>query len=175
MLGRHQIENASLAVGLAKALEQKTRIRISESAVRQGIVDARWPARMETISDTPRVLVDGAQNADSAKRLLEGVERHFHFDQLALVIGVSSDKDIQGMLSWLAPRASFIVATQCQNPRAMKAEELAEAAGVFGKTIFLEKDSVEALEKAKSLVGPEGLVLVTGSLFLAAEIKGIYA
>jgi dihydrofolate synthase/folylpolyglutamate synthase len=171
LLGRHQIENAALAVGLAKALEKKSRFKISESAVRQGILDTRWPGRIETVSENPRVVLDGAQNAESMKKLLAALKRHFTFEKLIAVFGVSGDKDLDGMLAELAPETAVLIATQAQNPRARSAREIVEHARESGCEAAAEEEAPRAFEKARSLAGPHDLILVTGSLFLIGELK----
>ena len=174
LLGAHQLDNAALAVGLAKCLEEKTRIKISDSAIRQGILDAAWPGRMERIAKDPMILLDGAQNPASAKRLMAGVKRHFHYEKLILVLGMSDDKDLDGILSEFMPAAFYLIATQSANPRALSARIILEHAKEFGKEIFAEDSSSAALKKAKSLAGAGDLILVTGSLFLVGEIKQLY-
>ena len=69
------MENAAQALGLAQALEKKTRLTFSESAIRQGLLDAHWPGRLEKIAEKPKVILDGAHNADSVKKMLEGLKR----------------------------------------------------------------------------------------------------
>jgi dihydrofolate synthase/folylpolyglutamate synthase len=171
LLGAHQLENAAVAVGLVKGLEIKSRISISESAVRQGLADARWPGRLEILEERPLVLADGAQNRESARRLKEALRRHFEFEKLCLLLGVSADKDLEGILEELLPEASCLVATQSRNPRALSASAVAESAEKFGKPVFREEDSAEALAKAISLAGASDLVLATGSLYLVGELK----
>ncbi len=171
LLGQHQMENAALAIGLAKGLEEKMRLKISEGAVRQGIADARWPGRLETVSENPRVILDGAQNAESMKKLLAALKRHFTFERLIAVLGVSSDKDLDGILGELAPEAAVIVATQASTPRARAARDVFEHVRESAKEAIVEEDAWRAFQKARSIAGPHDLVLVAGSLFLVGEIK----
>ena len=170
LLGRHQIDNAAVAVGLAKGLEQKTRLKISDSAVKQGVLDARWPGRMQKISDNPLILLDGAQNPESMRKLIAGLKRHFHYEKLVPVLGVSSDKDLDGILSELLPESACLVATQSSNPRAVPASLILEHAKDSGKKSYAESLPIDALEKAKRLAGPHDLIVVTGSLFLVGDI-----
>ena len=172
--GRHQMENAAQAVGLAKALEKKTRLTVSESAIRQGLVDTRWPGRLEKIAERPTVVLDGAHNVDSIQKMLEGLKRHFKFSGLIVVFGVSSDKDVEGMLRELAKETSRFVFTECRHPRAVPVRVLAQSLPEnAARQVHQEPSSVAALEKARSLAGPEELVLVTGSLFLVGEVRGL--
>ncbi len=170
LLGWHQIENAALAVGLAKALEKKTRLKVSDAAMRQGLLDARWPGRLEKKSERPLIIFDGAQNPASVRRLLLGLKRHFHFNRLIVVLGVSSDKDVDGILREIVPEAFYLVATQSENPRALPAKTIRLAAEAFHKEVFTEESPGGALERAKTLAKEDDLIVVTGSLFLLGDL-----
>ncbi len=169
--GRHQMENAAQAVGLAKSLEKKTRLTVSENAVRQGLLDARWPGRLEKIDERPKIVLDGAHNVDSVKKMLEGLKRHFKFGDLIVIFGASSDKDTEGMLRELQKESECFVFTECRHPRAVPVRVLAEKAKDKSREIFQEPSSAVALEKARSLADPEDLILITGSLFLVGELR----
>ncbi len=171
--GRHQLENAACAVGMAKALEKKTRWTISDEAVRQGIRDTSWPGRLEKVSGPMKIVLDGAHNPESVKRMLEGLKRHFRFSDLIVVLGVSKDKDIDGILDQILPEASCLIATQASNPRALPARDIAERVEFWPKEVLVETDPKKAFEKAKFLADAQDVVLVTGSLFLVGDIKKI--
>ncbi|MBI2094553.1 MAG: bifunctional folylpolyglutamate synthase/dihydrofolate synthase [Candidatus Omnitrophica bacterium] len=171
LLGRHQMENAAQAVALAQALGEKAGLKIPQEAMRRGLESARWPGRLEVIGASPRVVLDGAHNADSARRILGALARHFRFERLIAVLGVSEDKDLGGILGQIAPVAQAVVATQSSHVRALPAEAVAKAAGGIAPEVFLEKDALRAFEKARSLAGRNDLVLVTGSLFLVGDIR----
>ena len=172
LLGRHQIQNAALAIGLAKSLETKTRLKISEKAVRQGILDVGWPGRMEVLDNAKvKIVLDGAHNPESMKRLVEGLKRHFVFEKLVTVLGISADKDLEGIVKELALDTFIFIATQTKNPRALAARAVAETIKAASKKVFVEEEPLAALQKAKSIAGPQDLILVTGSLFLIGELK----
>jgi dihydrofolate synthase/folylpolyglutamate synthase len=171
--GRHQMENAAQAVGLAKALEKKTRLVLSESAVQQGLLDARWPGRLEKMEGRPKIVLDGAHNLDSIKRMLEGLKRHFKFSGLIVIFGSSNDKDTKGMLRELAGVAKNFIFTECRHPRAMPVRVLNENAPSEFKEISQEPSSSAALQKARQIAGSDDLILVTGSLFLVGEVRSL--
>jgi dihydrofolate synthase/folylpolyglutamate synthase len=170
LLGRHQLDNAAVAIGLAKGLEMRTRLKISEEAVRRGVLDARWPGRLERVSDRPAVVLDGAQNPESVRKLLAAVKRHFTYSALFVVFGVSSDKDAAGMLAEILPDARLVLATRSSNSRALDPHALCDL--VEGaENLRPVEDAGPAFEEACAAAGEDGLVLVTGSLFLVAEIR----
>lgn len=171
MLGEHQIENAAVAVTLAKGLEKKARFKVSDAAVRQGVAAASWPGRMEKVSESPAVLLDGAHTTDSIRRLLVAVKRHFGGRAVRVVLGLSKDKDAEAILGELASEITQLIVTEAANPRALPVRELAEAARAAGITPEVHAEPVRALGAAIASAAPEDLVLVTGSLFLVADIK----
>ncbi len=170
LLGFHQIENAALAVALAKGLEKKTRFQIGESAVRQGVRDAQWPGRLEKIDDRPVVVLDGAHNPDSMRRALDGLRRHYGSQTVVAVFGCSEDKDASGMLEILSRETKGIFLTKAATPRAASPRQLLQFAENAGVRAEIEEDPVNALQKAREQAGDGGLVLVAGSLFLVADI-----
>lgn len=169
--GTHQLQNAAQAIGLAKALGEKARLPVSDEAVRQGVLDAHWPGRLEKFSERPCVVLDGAHNVDSARKMLEGVKRHFQYEKLVVLFGSSSDKDVRGMLEEITAEADSLVLTQAAHPRAMPVAQIVRLMEKNSKEVFEEPSMAGALKKARSLAGPEGLVVVSGSLYVVAEAR----
>ena len=169
--GRHQLENAALAVGLSQALTTRTRLTVSESAVRQGLLDARWPGRLEKISEDPKVVLDGAHTVDSIRRLLESLRRHFSFSGLLVVFAVSKDKPAETMLAEIGQEPKHLILTEFKGPRAMPCRELSEKVPGNVSGVSVEPEAHAAFLQARTLAGPEDLILITGSLFLVAELR----
>lgn len=175
LLGRHQIDNAAVAIGLAKGLESKTRLKVSESAVRQGVLDASWPGRLEKISQAPLVLLDGAHHPESLRAALEGVKRHFHYQKLLVVFGALQDKNVEGMFRILAPVCDTLILTASSSPRAYDPHSMGRQMVHFKREKIVEPDLRKAFERAGELAGSEDLVLVTGSLYLVGDVKTMLA
>lgn len=171
LLGRHQIDNAAVAVGLAKAIEHKTRFKVHANSIRRGLMDVRWPGRMEKISDKPAVMLDGAHTVESMKQAVETLERHCHYDKLILIAGVSSDKNHAGMMEIWRGKASMAYATQSRHERATPASRLAESMDQAGLPACAVADCLEAYQRAVKEAGENDLVFVTGSLYLIGELK----
>jgi dihydrofolate synthase/folylpolyglutamate synthase len=169
LIGRHQLVNASVAVGIIEGL-QSLGIKVSADSVNKGLRNAVWPGRCEVISRNPAVILDGAQNTASAKALKEALRGDFKYARLILVLGVSKDKDIKGICEELYDLADTAILTRADNPRAAKPQVLA---GYFkGKGIYLTQKVKEAIILAKKLAGKKDLILVTGSLFVVGEARG---
>lgn len=171
LLGEHQAVNAACAVGAIDILNSRG-IPVSDAALTGGLADVRWPARLEVLGEAPLVVVDGAHTPDSAAYAVAALRRHLAFDRLILVFGALSDKDVGGMLDALLPASSAVVLTRSRYPRALDGDHLAALAAARGVTpAAVTPDVPEALAAALALARPQDLVLVTGSLFVAAAAR----
>ncbi|HLZ24124.1 MAG TPA: folylpolyglutamate synthase/dihydrofolate synthase family protein [Ktedonobacterales bacterium] len=172
LLGEHQIENAAAALAVAERLDHDGILAVSEDAVRAGLRDARWPARLQVVRREPWVVVDGAHNADSFAKLFAALRRHFPFERLILVLGLMADKDQAGIAAEIAQAGvETVVATSIAMPRAAPPEGLAALLAVKAPTVRAETrpTTAEALAEALRRAGPYDLVCVAGSLYIAGE------
>ncbi|MDP3804208.1 MAG: folylpolyglutamate synthase/dihydrofolate synthase family protein [Candidatus Omnitrophota bacterium] len=173
LLGSHQVVNSATAIGAIEAL-RFSGITIPMEAVRKGIESARWPGRLEIVGRKPLVILDGAQNRASALALANAVKKIFKHKNLILVLGVSKDKDVKGILDELLPISDFVVLTKSKViERALEPVKIREFIGE-DKKVLLTSGIEEALSKVKELAKPEDLILITGSLFLVGEARDIY-
>ncbi|MFN8482678.1 MAG: folylpolyglutamate synthase/dihydrofolate synthase family protein [Anaerolineae bacterium] len=171
LLGEHQAVNAACVVGAVDVLGRRA-IPVSDVALTRGLGEVRWPARLEVLGHDPLVVVDGAHTPESAAHAVAALRRHLAFDRLLLVFGALSDKDVGGMLDALLPAASAVVVTRSRYPRALDGAALAALAEARGVTPAAVTDDVpQGLAAALALAGPRDLVLVTGSLFVAAAAR----
>jgi dihydrofolate synthase/folylpolyglutamate synthase len=173
LLGRHQIVNAALAVGVIEALGL-CGFKVSVDCVRKGLYNTLWPGRLEVLGSLPSVVVDGAQNAASALVLKSAVKNIFKYRRLILVLGVSRDKDIKGVTGNLCGLADKIILTCADNPRAAKPESLRKYFSDKRKEIFITVGVKEAKRLAFEIAGEKDLILVTGSLFVVGEFRDAY-
>ncbi len=174
LLGFHQVENAATAYTALKTAE-KFGITISQEAYRKGFASVDWPGRMEIIRRHPLVVVDSAHNRYSALRLRQAMDDYFPGSPILLVFGASEDKDIEGMYQELLPRVHRMIATQSIHPRAIKAEDLVTLAHRFGCPAIAITPIEDALTRAVAEAGEEIVVLVAGSVFVAAAAKEVLA
>jgi dihydrofolate synthase / folylpolyglutamate synthase len=175
LLGEHQIENATLAMALAETLRQAG-LPITEVAIRRGLREARWPARLQVVGRAPYIVVDAAHNADSFARLLAALRRYFTFERLILVLGVLADKDLPGIASVIAEAIAgagvdIAIATTVASPRAQPAAAIAEALRTAAPALQTRvyAGSAAALAEALREAGPRDLICVAGSVYFAGE------
>ena len=167
--GRYQAENASLALAAAESLALAG-IQLLPEALRSGISGTRWPGRMELVPGHPPLLLDGAHNPAGAAALAAALA-DFHYRRLLLVVGIVADKDVQKMLSVLAPLAT---ACYCVTPaidRALGDSQLAAAVTAIGLRAVACGTVAAGIETARREAGNDDLILVCGSLFTVGEAK----
>ena len=163
LLGEHQLENAATAVAALEA------VGVDIEHIARGLSETRWPGRLQVLRREPLLVVDGAHNGESAIRLGESIREYFNYKRLLLIIGVSSDKDLDGMLQELAPLADVIIATRSRHPRALSLDALVKRLGK-NRDKSIESSSVaDAIHRALQMAGRDDLICVTGSLFVVAE------
>jgi dihydrofolate synthase/folylpolyglutamate synthase len=172
LLGFHQVENAATSFAVLKTLE-KFGVEISQEAYHEGFASVKWPGRMEILRKQPPVVVDSAHNRYSALRLRQALDDYFPALPVLLVIGVSEDKDLEGMYQELLPRVKRVIATESIHPRAMNAGELVELAHRCGRSAEAITPIEDAFRTAIEEAGQEAVVLIAGSVFVAAAAREI--
>lgn len=165
--GDHQKENISLAVSVAKNLG------IEDGAIRKGIESANIPCRFEQVQKNPLIILDGAHNPSKMKTTAENVKK-LEFEKLILVLGISETKDAQNSLREIVPPADHLIATSISFGKYLEGEKLLEIAKNFSKKeaiMEIEPNIWKALEKALQIANEKDLILVSGSFYLAGELR----
>ncbi len=170
LVGRHQLDNAALALAAVEVLGEKG-LPIPENRIREGLASTRWEGRLEIMSRSPLVILDGAHNPAGISALLKALAGNFSCRKLIFVFGVLRDKDYRSMLGRVCRAADRVVLTTPASERALPAEQ----AGPLPAGTIVEKSPALALQKALSYAGPDDIVCVAGSLYLVAEIREILA
>ncbi len=168
LVGRHQAENATLAV---TAVELLSDAGIPHSAVRTGLAQLHWPGRLEVIRTSPLVVLDGAHNPHAACVLRQALEELWPDRPKHLVIGMSADKPIQAVVEVLAPLASSVTCTASRHPRACDPYRVAEVLTPYTQDLTVIPDAVDAYTYCLNMSEPDDLIVITGSLFLVAELR----
>ncbi|MDP2730404.1 MAG: folylpolyglutamate synthase/dihydrofolate synthase family protein [Dehalococcoidales bacterium] len=167
LLGEHQMENAATAVASLEVLAENGS-HISGDNISRGLTEVNWPGRLQVLNRHPLVVVDGAHNPDSARKLRKALKQYFDFDRAILIIGFSSDKDFAGILSELLPLFDEVIVTHSIHPRAMPIASLVAELRQQGVEAQAIDDISTALPLALSQAEKKDLICVTGSLFVVA-------
>jgi dihydrofolate synthase/folylpolyglutamate synthase len=165
--GRHQIENASVAIRVAQALG------ISDAAIISGLETVRHAGRLELIQHKPGFLLDGAHNPAGATALRDYLNEHEH-RPLTIIFGAMRDKKLDQIAEILFPLADMLILTAIDNPRAASVETLASLAERFNPRLTTKANSsADAVRIATIQTPKNGLICVTGSLYLIGETRPI--
>ncbi len=171
--GEHQMKNAACALALLETVQDLTGA-IPESLIRASLATVQWEGRVEILGEHPTLIIDGAHNPASATALVETLIRMLRCKpdaQLVLVLGMMQDKDRKNFLERFRSLVRFLILTPVSVPRASSVSELKQDVP-DGMCVTYEASSpAEALLLAKRLAMPNDIICVTGSLFLAGEVR----
>jgi len=197
LMGEHQAANAATAVAAMEVLRRQG-VSLTSQDIAFGLRRVRWPGRLEIIARRPTIIVDGAHNVDSAEKLKSALDmffplqhrRHTWPDQPApgqtttersmpacrprvLLIGMSADKDADGIMAALVPGADIVIVTRANHPRAAGLEWLQAAAAPYAPTVLAIPDLPAALAAARDHAGQGGLICASASLFIVADVRAL--
>ena len=167
--GRFQVANVATAVAVCDAV-RATGISIDAGALRRGCENVRWQGRMDWIEGTPPILIDGAHNPAGMAAMVSSARDLIGTRRCVAVFAVMRNKDVVSMAASLRELTADILVTAPAVERATRPEDLA---GLFEPPASIAPDVEAALRRARALAGPDGVVVVCGSLYLAGEALGL--
>lgn len=172
--GRYQLWNGACALAAAELLSDAG-LEISTEALSNGIAKAHWPGRMErfTLSDNVELLLDGAHNPAGAIALAESLQHDHQGRQITLVLGVMSDKELEGMLPPLLALAKQVIAVAPDQERSLHADQLAEQCTAQGANVMSAGTVDQGIARAQHCARPGDLIVVAGSLFTVGEARAL--
>lgn len=171
LAGEFQAKNAAMALWVAKDLNDRFRLDISDEAIKKGLSEVKWPCRIETVKKDPYIIIDGAHNEASAaelKKYLLGLNK-----KVIMITSFLKDKDYRKVFeTFEGLNAEFIVTSLVFKGRDFEFEKLEEAIGDKDGIYFI-KDNKEAYKKALELYTEDALIVVAGSLYLASVFRDL--
>lgn len=170
LIGAYQAGNAALAITAIERLQAKG-WRISERNLRDGLALVRWPGRFELLSRKPVFIADGGHNPQGVSAAVDSLKALFPDRRITFLFGVMADKDIPRMIDQLAPLAKEFVTVQPDNPRALRAADLAQMLQGRGFHATPLGSVREGVLHAIELAGTDGIVCALGSLYMIGEIR----
>ncbi|MGZ8626265.1 MAG: bifunctional folylpolyglutamate synthase/dihydrofolate synthase [Actinomycetota bacterium] len=169
LFGEFAARNAAAAVVAVESFLDRA---LDGRTMREALLGATSPGRLEVVSRRPLVVLDGAHNPAAAEALAAALAESFTWDRLHLVIAAFSNKDIDGVVERLAPLADAGYAATTASARARPSEDVARVLGSHGVATQTFPSVAEALEAARGAAGTGDLILVTGSLYTVADARG---
>ena len=171
LVGRHQLRNVALAIAAAEELSHRG-FAITHDSFERGIRETHWPGRFQVIppaNGAPEYVLDVAHNPAGAWALRSTLSGAYEDRPLTIVLGAMRDKAIAEIAEILFPLAERVIATRADNPRSAASGEIREAAAHTSVAIEEALDVPAALERARISAGPNGVVVVTGSIYVVGE------
>jgi len=166
LIGIHQLDNAASAITAI----QKSSLKISNQQIQVGLKNAKFPARLEVLSQNPVVILDGAHNPNGAKALAQTLQ-HLKLSKITAIVGMMRDKDVNTSLQIVLPFCENVIAVSVEsNPRSMSTSELSIIAADYCSNVFSENDYIKAINLAFKLSNGTP-ILIFGSLYLASDIR----
>ena len=164
MKGAHQANNMALAITAFFEVAATLDINVNKNALQKGVKEAAILGRFEEI--LPYVILDGAHNPASVEKLLETIKYEFPGEQIAFVIGILADKDVQEILQLFEQVSNHFYFVDFNNPRAMSAQNMLELSGAPYKEVLVDYASFLQQRSERKL-----RTIVTGSLYLLTEVR----
>jgi dihydrofolate synthase / folylpolyglutamate synthase len=179
LFGRHQAENAAVAIAAVESFIGAGAVRLADEVVHDGLSSSASPGRLQPIAADPTVIVDAAHNPHGAESLVAALDEYFDFDEVVFVFGVLADKDVDGIAVVLARSGGSFLVTQPESDRALAPREVAAivAARVGADRVQAVERLDDALDEARAWAAesPKRAVVVTGSIALVGEAMAIAA
>jgi len=172
LAGRYQLRNALAALAAARIVARMGQ-PVTRESIERGIARTRWPGRLERFGEQPAIYLDGTHNPAGARELAEFWDKHFEGRRVLLVYGAMRDKAVDEIAGLLFPRAVQVILTQPRQGRAISVDTLAAMTGHLAEHCEKIGDPADALRRALKLAGPEDVVFVTGSLYLAGDLRAL--
>jgi dihydrofolate synthase / folylpolyglutamate synthase len=171
LVGRHQLRNIALAIATAEVLSHQG-FPITPETIERGIRETRWPGRFQVLpakDGEPEYIFDVAHNPAGAWALRSTLSQCYEDRPLTFVFGAMRDKAVDEIAEVLFPLAERVIVTRADNPRSATPDEIREAAARLSIEIEDAVDVPSALDRARSLAGPDGIVVITGSIYIVGE------
>lgn len=173
LIGDHQIKNSIVALNVIEYLNDIKITNISEENIRKGLLETKWPGRIEKISENPMFIIDGAHNEEGAKSLANSIDKYFENKNKILVIGMLEDKDIDSVLDLLIPKFNKVITTTPDNPRAIDANKLKEKIERYNIEVTCKPNIKEAVDYALKISNKDDVIISAGSLYMIGNVRTI--
>ena len=173
LLGEHQLHNAATVMNVVEAMRERG-WKVPLQAVKDGLRDVRWPARLEILGRDPLFILDGGHNPQCAEALANSLDQLLHGKKVVFLLGVLADKDYPSMMKLMFPYAKEFVCLTPVSHRALPAHKLAQFFKAHGHVARYCKTYPNGIKRAIKDAGKDGIVVAFGSLYMAGTLRTDY-
>ncbi|QQK07231.1 bifunctional folylpolyglutamate synthase/dihydrofolate synthase [Miniphocaeibacter halophilus] len=171
MVGNYQVYNCALALLCLEKLEEQGLLSISEKNIRNGILKTSWPGRLEWVSDSPRILIDGAHNVDSINNLVSFLKK-LKYNKLKILMGVLKDKEYDEIFKIISSLdAEFYLTEVPYESRKMTVDEMKKVLKKYTEHIYTFKNPEDALNVILKGNSENNVIVLTGSFYLISKLR----
>jgi len=173
LLGEHQLENIATAIMTIRIINKK--LKISKSSIEKGINNCYWPARLEIIKKSPLIILDVSHNPNGFKTLRKFIKQYIKskFKKIILIIGISTDKNKKQMIPKIVKLCNKIILCKAEY-RGTDTKELKNIVKEYNKNVYEIENIKEAVYKTLKEANKKDAIIITGSIFVAGEVKKIW-
>lgn len=168
LVGIYQFNNAAMALSAIDIIKHNR--KISDEAIYKGLANVKWRGRFELLMRRPLFISDGGHNPEGVNSAIESFKAQLPGKKAVFLLGIMADKDVDHMISLIAPVASEFITVTPDNPRAMAAEMLKERLLKFGKPVTACESVLAGVMTALEHAGNDGIVFSLGSLYMYREV-----
>ena len=172
LLGEHQILNLAVALKALEVIKDKAP-KLNRESIVKSLVTVKWNGRLEIMSNSPYVVIDGAHNIQGITQLDKNIKKYFEYKDMYLILGILADKDVEDMVKVITPKAKKVFTVTPNSIRAETSEELMGVVKKYNQDCQAYSDYKNAFEDALKLCKKDDLLLISGSLYMIGEIRGI--
>lgn len=172
LLGSHQIDNAALVLAACEVLN-RDKVDLPIKRIRDGLAQNRWPGRLDIVSTSPLIILDGAHNLIAVRKLARFLSEKLSDRNITLVAGVMEDKSYPAMLRSLLPLCSRAILTQAGIDHAVPPDTLYAVAKTITPNIAVFNDVEQAVTHAVKTASPDDAICIAGSLYVVGEAKEV--
>jgi dihydrofolate synthase/folylpolyglutamate synthase len=176
--GEHQMYNSALAVMTLEVLRQYYAVLVDEEHLQRGLIETKWPGRLELMSEQPRLLIDGAHNPEGAESLSSALQQIYEYDKLHFMIGMLSTKSHSDYLWHILPIVDTLIVSEPDFRKKLDAAELAKLVekvrqerGKPHLQVLVEPNWKLALEQLQRLTSEQDLAVVSGTLYMISDVR----
>lgn len=167
--GRHQVDNLATAVAVSEMFLAR---ELDSDALAIAVSSMTAPGRLEVVGHRPLTMVDGAHNAQGFRGLASTLENEFPAIGWQLVLGIRGERDVANLVAPLKGLVAAVHAPESRDSSAIDPEIVAaDARRALDVEAFAVESVAAALSQAAEAAGPDGAVLVAGSLYLVGEAR----
>jgi len=175
LLGKHQVKNAAVSLMTFDFLNFRYGLKLEESFLKEGLLKTSWPCRLEIVNRKPLIILDGAHNIDGIKALSDFIAS-CSYKRLFVVFSMLKNKNITSVLNEIMAKSYVFFVTESNHKAAYNSFALRRHLMSLYPFAKIEeiKDPLKALKQAVSLARADDLIVVTGSLYLLAQIRNYF-